>query len=319
MNYVKLIAPAKINLVLAVGEKLPDGYHKAHTILHALALHDTIEIRRTTLAMDPLFGGPAAEQPAEGEGGLSIRVVCEATNGVDDLDLPAEENIVYKAAMRLAQRLGRTEAEHLDITIEKKIPHEAGLGGGSSDAAATLKGLALLWDIPLASPVLVEVAAGLGADVPFFLYGGCAYLDGKGEHFVHALEPRKGFLTLVRPEGSGVSTKEAYQRFDEDPEFPTPDYLARIAAIKDASAVEPWNNLTPAALKIKPELRKVFALLEEQAGADSVVLCGSGSAVAALCENYEAASALSLAALKKGWFARVTSFASVGAEVLKSF
>ena len=319
MNYVKLIAPAKINLVLAVGQKLPDGYHEAHTILHALALHDTIEIRRTTLAMDPLFGGPAAEQPTDNEDGLSIRITCEATNGVDALDIPAEENIVYKAAMRLAERFERTEAEHLDITIEKKIPHEAGLGGGSSDAAATLKGLALLWDIPLDHPALVEVAAGLGADVPFFLYGGCVYLDNKGEHFVHALEPRKGFLTLVRPEGAGVSTKEAYQRFDEDPEVPTANYLAQIAAIEDAAAVEPWNNLTPAALKIKPELQEVFTLLREQVGASSVVLCGSGSAVAALCESYEAASALSLEALKKGWFARVTSFASIGAEALKSF
>ena len=319
MNYVKLIAPAKINLVLAVGEKLPDGYHEAHTILHALALHDTIEIRRTTLATDPLFGGPAAEQPTNSESELSIRITCEAANGIDDLDIPAEENIVYQAAMRLAQRLERTGAEHLDIALEKKIPHEAGLGGGSSDAAATLKGLALLWDVPLDDPALVEVAASLGADVPFFLYGGCAYLDGKGEHFVHALEPRKGFLTLVRPEGSGVSTKEAYQRFDEDPELPSADYLARVAAIEDASVVEPWNNLTPAAMKIKPELKEVFALLDGQVGAGSVVLCGSGSAVAALCDSYETASALSLAALKKGWFARVTSFASVGAEILKNF
>lgn len=319
MNYVKLIAPAKINLVLAVGEKLPDGYHEAHTILHALALHDTIEIRRTTLAMDPLFGGPAAQQPEPGEGELTIHITCEATNGVDDLDIPTEENIVYRATMRLAERLGRTGAEHLDIALEKQIPHEAGLGGGSSDAAATLKGLALLWDVALDDPVLVEVAASLGADVPFFLYGGCVYLDGKGEHFVHALEPRKGFVALVRPEGSGVSTKEAYRCFDEDPEFPTPDYLERIAAIQDASEVTPWNNLTPAALKIKPELEQVFALLEQQPGANAVVLCGSGSAVAALCDSYDKASAISLAARKRGWFARVTSFASIGAEVLKSF
>lgn len=305
MNYVKLIAPAKINLILAIGEKLSDGYHEARTILHALSLHDTIEIRRTELS---------------GSGnGLTISLKCDTTKDIDDLGIPAEKNIAYQAALNLAHALKRTEDEHLDITITKQIPHQAGLGGGSSDAAATLKGLALLWGIDSNDARLMEVAARLGADVPFFLYGGCAYLDGKGDHFVHALEPRKGFLTLVRPFGKGIPTKEAYLRFDEAPKLPTPDQLERIAAFQDAQDITPWNDLTSAALSLEPKLERVFALIEKTHLANTSVLCGSGSAIAALCDDYESACALSVEARKAGFYSRVTSFASLGADVLKQY
>ena len=257
MNYVKLIAPAKINLVLAVGEKLPDGYHEAHTILQALALHDTLEIRSF---------------PAEPGAGLSITLKCESSNMIDQLTIDQEDNIVYKAATELARALDRAVDEEIHIYLAKQIPFEAGLGGGSSDAAATLKGLSALWGVDPLDPAVIEVAAKLGADVPFFLYGGCAYFDGKGDHFVHALEPRKGFLAL-----------------------------------------------TSASLCLKPELQEVFDLIEGSAKANAQVLCGSGSAVAALCNSYEDACALSTEARKHGFYSRVTSFASVGAEVLKQY
>lgn len=305
MNYVKLIAPAKINLILAIGEKLPDGYHEAHTILHALSLHDTIEIRRTEL-------------PGSGNS-LTISVKCETAKDIDDLDIPIEDNIVYRAAMSLARAIGRAEDEHLDIAITKQIPHQAGLGGGSSDAAATLKGLVLLWDIDPNDERLTKIAASLGADIPFFLYGGCAYLDGKGDHFVHALEPRKGFLTLIRPLGEGISTKEAYHRFDEAPDLPSLDQFEKIAAFQDAQDIIPWNNLTSAALSLEPELEHIFALIDESQRAIASVLCGSGSAIAALCNDYESACALSVEAHKAGYYSRVTSFASLGADVLKQY
>ncbi len=304
MNYVKLIAPAKVNLILAIGKKLPDGYHQAHTILHALSLHDTIEVRRSFLE--------------ETSDGLTISIKLEAAGNIDPLEIPAEENIIYHAVMRLAKALGRTENEHLDIAVAKQIPHQAGLGGGSSDAAATLKGLASLWDVELNDPVLTEVAKGLGADVPFFLHGGCAYLDGRGDHFVHALEPRKGFLTIIRPVGEGIPTKEAYCRFDDDPVYPSPAFLEQAAGYLRAEDVVPWNNLTTAALSIKPELKDIFALIEKSRAHESV-LCGSGSAIAALCGDYESACELSIEAHKAGFYSRVTSFASLGADVIKQY
>lgn len=303
MDHIKLIAPAKINLVLAIGDRLPDGYHEARTILHALALHDTIEIRCTDLANTG--------------SGLTISVTCESAGGIDDLAIPMQDNIVYQATEALAQACRRSEDEHIDIAIAKQIPHQAGLGGGSSDAAAVLKGLALLWEIDPADPLLIEVAASLGADVPFFLYGGCAYLDHKGERFVHRLEPRKGFLALVRPYGDGISTKEAYRCFDEDPLYPSPAHLADISACERAIDVTPYNNLAACALKLQPALQEVFALLDASPHVDASLLCGSGSAVAALCADYENACAVSLEARKAGFYSRVTSFASLGAEVLK--
>lgn len=324
MNYVKLIAPAKINLVLAVGERLPDGYHEVRTILHALALHDTLEIRR--FESDPDDESCAANELDPGEAcsnsavaGLSIKLSCETAGSIDELAISPEDNIVYQAAIRLAEATGYGKGEELHIVLSKQIPHQAGLGGGSADAAATLKGLAHLWEIDPEDPVLVEVAASLGVDVPFFLYGGCAYLDGKGEHFVHCLEPRKGFLTLIRPQGSGVPTKEAYQRFDEDPVYPSPALLAEIASIEQADQITPYNNLTDAALSLKPELQEVFDLIESSGQAQSALLCGSGSTVAALCENYEQACALSVEARKAGYYSRVTSFAPLGAEVVKKY
>lgn len=305
MNYVKLIAPAKINLILAIGEKLPDGYHEAHTILHALSLHDTLKVRRTEL-------------PGSGNG-LTISLKCETMRGIDDLDIPPEDNIVYRAALSLARAIDRVEDEHLDIHITKQIPHQAGLGGGSSNAAAMLKGLALLWGIDLSDARLIEVAATIGADVPFFLHGGCAYLDGKGDHFVHSLEPRKGFLTLIRPLGEGISTKEAYQRFDEAPTLPTSDQLEEIASFQNAQDITPWNDLTSAALSLEPKLEHVSALIEKARLTNASVLCGSGSTIAALCNDYESACALSVEAHKAGFYSRVTSFASLGADVLKQY
>lgn len=305
MNYVKMIAPAKVNLVLAIGKRLPDGYHEVHTILHALSLHDTLEIRRTSLE--------------ESGSGLTIAIKCETAGAIEELTVEPEDNIVYKAIRALARAIDRTEDEHLDILLNKQIPHQAGLGGGSSDAAATLKGLAVLWGLDPASSLLVEVAASLGADVPFFLYGGCAYLDGKGDHFVHSLEPRKDFVTLIRPNGEGISTKEAYRCFDEDPEYPSAAFLQDIVKLECAADVSPWNNLAPVALKLEPELAAVFALIDSSDEAISALLCGSGSAVAAFCENYESACALSVAAHKAGFYSRVTSFASLGVEVLKRY
>lgn len=323
MNYVKLIAPAKVNLVLAIGKRLPDGYHEAHTILHALALHDTLEIRR--FESDPDSENYAACE-ADNEASsnqsftdLTIKLSCETAESVGELAIAAEDNIVYQAAMKLAEATGYGKDEELHISLSKQIPHQAGLGGGSADAAATLKGLAHLWGIDPEDPVLIEVATSLGADVPFFLYGGCAYLDGKGEHFVHRLEPRKGFLTLIRPQGSGISTKDAYQRFDEDPVYPPAAFLAEIASIDQADQVTPYNNLTDAALSLKPELQGVFDLIENSGQAQSALLCGSGSTIAALCNSYGQACALSLEARKAGYYSRVTSFAPLGAEVVKKY
>ncbi len=297
---IKIIAPAKINLVLGIGAKREDGYHYADTIMHALALHDVLHMRRVDLTG---FGI-----------GLEIHLSMEYTEGITPVDVEPKDNLAYRAVEELAQAIGRKEDEELHIHIVKSIPAQAGLGGGSSDAAAALVGAAKLWGISKDDPRLAEVAARLGADVAFFLKGGCAYLTGKGEQFVHSLTPRKDFILLVSPD-EGVSTAQAYNTFDEEPNLPTDTQRGVWGVLQDASKVEPFNNLAPAAEKILPELSEIRAWGESCEGVSKVLLCGSGSATAFFCDSFARATELSGKAQLKGWSARVTSLVGIGAAI----
>lgn len=301
-NIVKLIAPAKVNLVLAVGEKREDGFHKVDTVMHSLSLHDTLSMRR--------FEGD------EGTG-LVIKLTCECSGDIEAVDLPAEENLVYQAIVLLAEKLGRAEDEELEVSLSKVIPSQAGLGGGSSDAAAALLGAATLWGIDVDAPEVLAAAQELGSDVAFFLYGGCVRLSGKGEVFEGKLSPRRGFVLLVRPD-AGVSTPAAYQAFDAAPVLPEADFLESVAAYENAADIVPWNNLAAAAETVTPELAEVDAWAKDVAGVTDVVLCGSGSAFCLMCVSYDAACAASVEAHKHGWWARVTSFSPLGASVVKA-
>lgn len=301
-NIVTLIAPAKVNLVLAVGEKREDGFHQVDTIMHALSVHDTLKMRR--------FEGEAGS-------GLTITLTCECSGDIEPVTVPVEDNLVYEAIKLLAEKLERTEDEELQVSLSKVIPAQAGLGGGSSNAAAALLGAATLWGIDEHAPELMQAAQELGSDVAFFLYGGCVRLSGKGEVFENTLQPRSGFVLLVRPE-VGVSTPEAYKTFDANPQLPSAEFIADLAKFKHADEVIPWNNLAPAAQTIAPELAEVAAWAKEVAGVTDTILCGSGSAFCLMCVSYEAACAASVEAHKQGWYARVTSFSPLGAAVVKA-
>ena len=168
-GWIKVLAPAKVNLHLAIGPRRADGYHEAISIMHALALHDVVYLRNL----------PASEQV---DSDVRIRMV-----GCGDVEAPKvapEKNIAVRAARALRAAIDKrplgASPLGIDIRIEKNIPSQAGLGGGSTDAAAVLLGLAKLWNADLDSEALSQIARTLGADVPFFLRGGCAYLDGAG-------------------------------------------------------------------------------------------------------------------------------------------
>ena len=306
MQHLKLIAPAKINLVLAVGAKRPDGFHNVDTIMHTLALHDTLEMRYT-----PLTSDDAANSAA----GLVVNLACEARDGIAMLDVLASDNIVYRALYALAEALGRTAAERFDITLIKRIPHEAGLGGGSSDAAAALRGAAHIWGIAEDDVRLRQVARNLGADVPFFLQGGCAYLTGRGDELHHTLTPRKDLVLLVRPD-QGIATKEAYARFDQDPVKVEPGYLMQLQQLQDARTIEPWNNFEATAHALVPELVAITHLAHEQ-GIDQVLLCGSGSALCLFCDSLEQATQFSVLAERRGCWTRISSLAAVAAQQIE--
>ena len=302
-NVTKIISPAKVNLVLAVGEKQESGFHEVQTIMHSLALHDTLSMRRFD---------------DEGSGdGLQVMLKCESSFTIDPLLIKAEENIAYKAVVELAKALGRAQDETIEMILNKVIPAEAGLGGGSSNAAAALVGAATLWGVGMEDERVQEVASRLGADVSFFLKGGCARLSGKGDVFEAQLEPRSGFVLLVRPD-AGVSTGKAYAAFDEDPVLPSSEYLSSIAALDAAADVSLYNNLEKAACSVTPVVAQVLEWGRAAAGEENVVLCGSGSAVCCIFDSYQAACEASVEARKHEWWTRVTSFSPLGAAIMEA-
>lgn len=302
-NVTKIISPAKVNLVLAVGEKQESGFHEVQTIMHSLALHDTLSMRRF-------------DDEGSGEG-LQVMLKCESSFTIDPLLIKAEENIAYKAVVELAKALGRTQDETIEMILNKVIPAEAGLGGGSSNAAAALVGAATLWGVGVEDERVQEVASRLGADVSFFLKGGCVRLSGKGDVFEAQLEPRSGFVLLVRPD-AGVSTGKAYAAFDEDPVLPSSEYLSSIAALDAAADVSLYNNLEKAACSVTPVVAQVLEWGRAAAGEENVVLCGSGSAVCCIFDSYQAACEASVEARKHEWWTRVTSFSPLGAAIVEA-
>ena len=302
-NVTKIISPAKVNLVLAVGEKQESGFHEVQTIMHSLALHDTLSMRRF-------------DDEGSGEG-PQVMLKCESSFTIDPLLIKAEENIAYKAVVDLAKALGRTQDETIEMILNKVIPAEAGLGGGSSNAAAALVGAATLWGVGVEDERVQEVASRLGADVSFFLKGGCARLSGKGDVFEAQLEPRSGFVLLVRPD-AGVSTGKAYAAFDEDPVLPSSEYLSSIAALDAAADVSLYNNLEKAACSVTPVVAQVLEWGRAAAGEENVVLCGSGSAVCCIFDSYQAACEASVEARKHEWWTRVTSFSPLGAAIVEA-
>ena len=301
---VKVIAPAKVNLFLGIGDRRPDGYHEALSVMHALTMHDVLRMR-------------LAPAGSDGSGSLSVALDCRVAEGLPPLDVPPEDNIVSRAIRRLAEAVGRNEDEQVSVLLEKRIPAEAGLGGGSSDAAAALVGLAQLWGLPADDPRIEEVARTLGADVPFFLHGGCAVLDGAGDALVRELAPMGSPVVLVKPAG-GVSTAAAYRAFDEHP-VPV-DPRDRDAALAAASAqdVPLCTTLAAASESLLPALADVRAWAEVCPEVRQALMSGSGSAVFALCDTFEAAGRAAAQARMRGWWAHATMFGRARAAAVPS-
>lgn len=266
---VTLWAPAKINLYLEVGSLRPDGYHLVRTVLQAVALFDTITVE-----------------------------VEEAATGVDlvvEGDAPAgEENLCHRAA---ASYLGAARLHWgVSIRLRKRIPTAAGLGGGSSDAAAVLRGLNHLAGDILRREELMGLAASLGSDVPFFLVGGTALGEGRGERISPQLQAPPLPLVLVNT-GKKLSAAEVYRRFDlvggdRPPRrgpYPLLEYLARGEAGRLPGLL--YNSLQNAACELEPSLKGLLAMARE-AGAPGALVSGSGPTVFLLATDEEEARRL---------------------------
>ncbi|MDP2182183.1 MAG: 4-(cytidine 5'-diphospho)-2-C-methyl-D-erythritol kinase [Actinomycetota bacterium] len=290
-SVVAVKAHAKVNLYLEVGAKRPDGYHRVDTVLHTLALHDTVTIREAN--------------------GLSV--VC-----APDIGVAQEHNLVYRAAVSLAETLGRRV--DVAISVDKRIPDGAGLGGGSSDAAATLAGLAMMWEVDPEDPLLITVAAALGADVPFFLGGGAALYAGRGDELVTALPPMSVPVALVKPRES-VSTGAAYEAFDRLPHSAGPGANRLSDALRAGDRVDTvaslHNNMTEASVGLVPAIGEALAWCQSARGVLGAAMAGSGSAVFAVCEDAGAADRIARDSSMQGWWGSSTTTAPEGAVAVR--
>lgn len=323
MKKISVIAPAKVNLFLGIQPLRDDGFHTVTTVMHALALHDTVHMTLVESGEEVVLAEPwDAAQPVREcaikvapESGLCVSAHVQWREGLESDPIPDDKNLACRAVLSLAKELGRTVDEHLRIVIEKHIPTQAGLGGGSADAAAALVGAASLWDVSYDDEVLIQVAHKLGADVVFFLRGSAALLEGRGDELVCGLAPMRSTVVLLKPE-EGVSTARAYELFDEDPQYPPATLLEAVRAEKDASGIVWWNNLEAPAKELAPSIKEIYAMLEQSEGVERVVLCGSGSAVCVMTKDITSAQVLVSRGRMRGWWTRLTSFSPLCATPL---
>jgi 4-diphosphocytidyl-2-C-methyl-D-erythritol kinase len=259
-----LLSFAKINWRLRVMGRRADGYHELRTIFQTVTLHDTLRFA------------------ARDDDKLHLTS--------DSPDIPTDEsNLILRAAVALRHRRGiRAGAS---IHLEKVIPVEAGLGGGSSNAAITLIGLAHLWEIKTNRQELTEIGARLGADVPFFLTGGTALGTGLGTEVSPINEVTAKHLLIVKP-ATKVSTVEAYKALNSPALTKVgSDIILSISRadeqFTDSYPIALHNDFEPVVFPMKPEIERAKnALLN--LGARSALLAGSGSSVFGVFENEEA-------------------------------
>ena len=243
MKTIKLAAPAKINLTLEVLDKRPDGYHNIKSIMQAISLYDylTISVRDAQANVIKL-SGPSNEIPYD------------------------EKNLVYKAAERFLNKSGIT-AKEISIYIEKNIPVEAGLAGGSSDAAATFYGLNKLFDGILNDVEIEELCASIGSDLNFCLHGGTALCTGRGEN-VKRISTYGSYVTLIKPIGFGISAKEAYSKLAEIHRAESTNFTEKM--VENFNAKFLYNSLELSLLNDYSELSEIKEKLPE------AMMSGSG-------------------------------------------
>lgn len=251
---VRILAPAKINLGLAVLGPRGDGYHELRTVFQAVSLCDRLALR-------PARSG--------------VRVTCAALPGL------GENNLAHRAARLFFEKSGVTGGVRIDL--EKSIPAAGGLGGGSSDAAAVLLGCCRLFRVAPEPGALRAWAAALGSDVPFFLEGGAAVGSGRGE-VIDPLPPFAGTVAaLIHIPTEGLSTAAVYRRLRPAALTGSARKLTILLASWQGGdrrrlAKALFNDLEPPAFALAPGLADVKRALCA-AGADGALLCGSGSSV----------------------------------------
>jgi 4-diphosphocytidyl-2-C-methyl-D-erythritol kinase len=284
---VRVAVPAKINLFLAVRGRRPDGYHDLVTVLQSVALYDEVSV-----SMNEVGGlHPSARSR------MSISLTHDATE-----DLPCDDgNLAVRAAHMLLTTIGGSGAGgEVDgpvtrVHLRKRIPVAGGMAGGSADAAGALVGLNELWDCELNTDELRELAAGLGADVPFCVQGGTALATGTGAQTLQVLS-RGVNHWVIGVNDEPLSTPTVYAAWDEHctPSEREPDAVLAALGTGDTLALGDalHNDLEPAAISLRPELEKQRDRLLAE-GAVGAVVSGSGPTVLGLAPDQVTAQRIS--------------------------
>ncbi len=250
----EVAAPAKLNLALLVGPVRPDGFHEIASLMVPVTLADHVTVEKTP--------------------GAGLDVVCDVAPGAD--------NLAAKMVRELEERLGRTF--EVRVTIEKRVPAGGGLGGGSSDAAATLVALERLFALDLSPKLRYDAAAAVGSDVPFFLWPGPQIAMGRGQ-VLKDVELPALHLVIAVPDVS-LSTAAVYGWRDEDAEVTIKEFVPRARllssrvqsalTVKDVAALVA-NDLEQSVVAREPRVGELIARLRE-AGAVAAAMTGSGAA-----------------------------------------
>ncbi|MDJ0583126.1 4-(cytidine 5'-diphospho)-2-C-methyl-D-erythritol kinase [Crocosphaera sp.] len=292
MRTYQLIAPAKINLYLEIVGDRPDGYHELVMILQSIDLGDLLEIRSN--------------------GTQTINLHCN--HPLVPLD---KTNIAYKAALLMSEEFSQEFANYggVDITIDKQVPVAAGLAGGSTDGAAVLVGLNLLWELGLTIPQLQKLAEKLGSDVPFCVSGGTAIATGRGEKLDAIPDLENLWVVLAKYNNLSVSTPWAYKTYKQ--QFGD-SYINDSAGIKSRTShlhSGPFvqaishkdgdkigqllhNDLEKVVLAEYPQVAQLKDILQ-QAGGLGTMMSGSGPTVFTLCQSQSEAETIKKIAREK--------------------
>lgn len=282
---MNITAPGKINLALEVLRKRPDGFHEIRSLMVSVGLEDDLHIT-----------------PTDGD---AITLTCDAPG------MPCDEsNLIHRAASLLRKRTGVVRG--CDIHLTKRIPMGAGMGGGSSDAAATMRALNKLWQLGLDTKQLVTVAADIGSDVPFFFSPSGAIASGRGELIEPVELAWSGWVGLVYS-GDHVSTPAVYQRCKPNADASSPQALMQLAQCKSGEDMGPRlrNDLEAGVFEVSPNVRTLRdTLIESGIANDTLRVTGAGSVLFQLFDDEGAASAFvsdarSCPSVASAWVAKV--------------
>ena len=278
-----IICPAKINLFLEITGKREDGYHTIDTLMHTVALSDALLVDVT-----------------RGEGIIKLSATGNTPIPTD------EKNIAYRAAQKYLNAF-EIKGYDISVSIDKKIPVSAGLGGGSTDGSGVLRALESVFNIG-DRETLDKIALSVGADLPFCMYGGCMRARGIGEILAPVSEMPKDMTIVIAKGARGVNTAKAYSDADAQSGYipkSAEDIIKKLENSDKTFTDCLFNRFEDTVFKDIPEIKEIKDFLMKQ-GATASLMSGSGSAVYAFFEDKKNASAVCESLVSRDIFACVT-------------